>query len=119
MGAASAMEDGRPRLGRAHLSRWTPRSLGRMGQLRARCQEGEAGGCVCVSGEGGAGSNRAGEAGKAGNQACHGDHSSRNQVAPARPSHRPGPLLRASEMPGIPISGTSAGACGPRDQGWL
>lgn len=50
VGVASAMEDGRPRLGRAHLSRWTPRSLGRMGQLRARCQEGEAGGCVCVWG---------------------------------------------------------------------
>ncbi|KAJ1073040.1 hypothetical protein K5549_015183 [Capra hircus] len=46
-----------------------------------------------VSGEDGAaqgqvsGGNRAGEAGKAGNQACHGDHSSRNQAAPARPSH--------------------------------
>ena len=39
--------------GGVRLSRWTPRSLGRMGQVRAGCQEGEAGGCEFVWGGGG------------------------------------------------------------------
>ena len=113
----SATADRWPRLG-GRLSRWTPRSLGRMGQVRAGCQGGEAGGCGCLGGGGGDG---AGEAGKAGNQACHGDHSTRNAAAAAHPSHRPGPSCGPLRGLGFPSPEPCRGpwSQGPARQWWL
>ena len=88
-----------------------------MGQARAGCQEGEAGGYVCVAGRWGGGAVTGQvRLEKLETRPVMVTTAPGTRRLPCVPSHRPGPLLRASEMPGIPISGVSAGACSPRGQ---